>query len=38
MTIESKKNIFVELGKFLSQFSEAENKQREVVQGNAVFF
>ena len=38
MTIESKKNIFVELGKFLSQFSEAENKQREDVQGNAVFF
>ncbi|WP_026715149.1 acyl-CoA reductase [Flavobacterium daejeonense] len=38
MTIESKKNIFVELGKFLSQFSEAENKQREDVQGNTVFF
>ena len=38
MTIESKKNIFVELGKFLSQFSETENKQREDVQGNAVFF
>lgn len=38
MTIENKKNIFVELGKFLSQFSEAENKQREDVQGNAIFF
>ena len=38
MTIENKKNIFVELGKFLSQFSEAENKQREDVLGNAIFF
>jgi hypothetical protein len=38
MTIDSKKNIFVELGKFLSQFSETENKQREDVQGNAIFF
>lgn len=38
MTIENKKNIFVALGKFLSQFSETENKQREDVQGNAVFF
>ncbi|MEL1240433.1 acyl-CoA reductase [Flavobacterium flavipallidum] len=38
MTIESKKNIFVKLGRFLSQFSEAENKQREDVEGNAIFF
>ena len=38
MTIENKKNIFVALGKFLSQFSEAENKQREDVLGNAIFF
>lgn len=38
MTIENKKKIFLELGKFLSQFSEAENKQRGDVQGNAIFF
>lgn len=38
MTLENKKNIFVELGKFLSQFSEAENHQKKDVLGNAVFY
>ncbi|KDN56257.1 acyl-CoA reductase [Flavobacterium seoulense] len=38
MTLENKKNVFIELGKFLSQFSEAKNHQKEDVQGNAVFF
>lgn len=38
MTLENKKNIFIELGKFLSQFSEAENHQKEGVLGNAIFF
>lgn len=38
MTLENKKNIFAELGKFLSQFSEAENHQKKEVLGNAVFF
>ena len=38
MTLENKKNIFIELGKFLSQFSEAENHQKKDVLGNAVFY
>lgn len=38
MTLENKKNIFIELGKFLSQFSEAENRQKEGVLGNTIFF
>lgn len=38
MTLENKKNIFIELGKFLSQFSEAENSPKEGVLGNAIFF
>lgn len=38
MTLETKKNAFIELGKFLSQFSEAENSQKEDVAGNAIFF
>ncbi|MCW2120087.1 acyl-CoA reductase [Flavobacterium sp. 7A] len=38
MTLENKKNAFIELGKFLSQFSEAENTPKEGVLGNAVFF
>ena len=38
MTLENKKNIFIELGKFLSQFSEAKNHQKEGVLGNAIFF
>lgn len=38
MTLENKKNIFIELGKFLSQFSKAENSQKKEVSGNAIFF
>ncbi|MFL9831565.1 acyl-CoA reductase [Flavobacterium sp. ST-87] len=38
MTLENKKNIFIELGTFLSQFSEAGNHQKEGVSANAVFF
>ena len=38
MTLENKKNIFIELGTFLSQFSEAQNHQKEGVSGNAIFF
>jgi hypothetical protein len=38
MTLETKKNAFIELGKFLSQFSEAENIQKEGVLDNDVFF
>ncbi|GIZ07605.1 acyl-CoA reductase [Flavobacterium sp. UMI-01] len=38
MTLETKKNAFIELGKFLSQFSETENKPNEGVLGNDIFF
>ncbi|MFY0482976.1 acyl-CoA reductase [Flavobacterium sp. PLA-1-15] len=38
MTLESKKNIFVELGKFLSQFSENESTRNENVLHNDLFF
>ncbi|MCG9792388.1 acyl-CoA reductase [Flavobacterium algicola] len=38
MTLENKKNAFIELGKFLSQFSEGENSQKEGVLGNDVFY
>ena len=38
MTLEHKKNIFVALGKFLSQFSEVENLKKESVLNNDLFF
>ena len=38
MTLEHKKNIFVELGKFLSQFSEAENTKCQSVLFNDLYF
>jgi len=38
MTLETKKSVFVELGKFLSQFSEEENTRNESVLGNDLFF
>src|SRR5436190_7770936 len=38
MTLEHKKNIFIELGKFLSQFSLNENIKKESVQHNDLFF
>ncbi|AWG23155.1 acyl-CoA reductase [Flavobacterium faecale] len=38
MTLETKKNAFIELGKFLSQFTEAGNAQKEDVLGNDIFF
>jgi len=38
MTVTHKKNIFVELGKFLSQFSENENIKRSDVLQNDLFF
>ena len=38
MTLEYKKNIFVELGKFLSQFSENESNRNENVLHNDLFF
>lgn len=38
MTLEHKKNIFVALGTFLSQFSEVENLKKESVLNNDLFF
>ena len=38
MTLEHKKNIFVELGKFLGQFSENESSRKENVLHNDLFF
>jgi hypothetical protein len=38
MTLEHKKNIFIELGKFLSQFSENENIKNPSVLHNDLFF
>ena len=34
MTLEHKKNIFVALGEFLSQFSEVKNLKKEAVLNN----
>lgn len=38
MTLDTKKNVFVELGRFLSQFSEKSNHQKEGVLGNDLFY
>ncbi|MFD1606011.1 acyl-CoA reductase [Flavobacterium artemisiae] len=38
MTLETKKSVFVELGKFLSQFSEAGSEQKSDVLFNDIFF
>lgn len=38
MTLEHKKNIFVQLGKFLSQFSENESTRNEEILHNDLFF
>lgn len=38
MTLEYKKNIFVELGRFLSQFSNNGNRRNETVVNNDLFF
>ena len=38
MTLETKKSKFVELGKFLSQFSSIENPSKNDVLGNDLFF
>ncbi|MBP6180442.1 acyl-CoA reductase [Flavobacterium sp.] len=38
MTLETKKNIFVELGNFLSQFSEDNNSKKSTVLHNDLFF
>jgi hypothetical protein len=38
MTLEYKKNIFVELGRFLSQFSNNGNQKNETVLNNDLFF
>jgi len=38
MTLETKKSVFVELGKFLNQFSETDNTQNPSVLGNDLFF
>ncbi|KQO22443.1 acyl-CoA reductase [Flavobacterium sp. Leaf82] len=38
MTLETKKSVFVELGKFLNQFSETDNTQNQSVLGNDLFF
>ncbi len=38
MTLEHKKNIFIELGKFLSQFSQNENSRNPNVLNNHLFF
>ena len=38
MTLETKKNVFIALGKFLSQFSENENSRKEGVLANDLFF
>ncbi len=38
MTLAHKKNIFVALGTFLSQFSEVENQKKEAVLNNDLFF
>lgn len=38
MTLETKKSVFVELGKFLSQFSETGSEQKSDVLFNDIFF
>jgi hypothetical protein len=38
MTLETKKSVFVELGKFLSQFSEKESVKRSDVLNNDLFY
>lgn len=38
MTLETKKSVFVELGKFLSQFSEGASARKSDVLYNAIFF
>jgi hypothetical protein len=38
MTLETKKNAFIELGKFLSQFNEGNCIKKETVFGNDLFF
>lgn len=38
MTLETKKNVFIELGKFLSQFSENENTRIDSVLKNDLFY
>lgn len=38
MTLETKKSVFVELGKFLSQFSEDDSAQKSDVLYNDIFF
>ena len=38
MTLEHKKNVFIELGKFLSQFSDAQIQKKEGVLYNDLYF
>jgi hypothetical protein len=38
MTLETKKSVFVELGKFLSQFSEETSARKATVLNNDLFF
>ena len=38
MTLETKKNVFIELGKFLNQFSENNTIKKNTVLGNDLFF
>lgn len=38
MTLETKKNVFVELGKFLNQFSENNTVKKNTILGNDLFF
>ena len=38
LTLEQKKNIFIELGKFLSQFSSTKNLKNDTVINNELFF
>ena len=38
MTLETKKNVFIELGKFLNQFSENNTVKKNTVLGNDLFF
>lgn len=38
MSLETKKNAFIELGKFLSQFSETETKEKNTVLKNDLFY
>ncbi len=38
MTLETKKSVFVELGQFLSQFSQDNNSKKPTVLNNDLFF